>query len=399
MVVLVAGLLPAAGLVPAFFALLAGPFEAHGQSHSARRVLTIPVEVNSVPGTFLIDTGSDGTIIDSAFAEDLGLKPSGSTSIQRSYSADEGSVVTAEHVRIGPKDWSGVPLVTQDLSILSRMQMGSISGVLGTDLLATMTLKLSYSSGTAQVVSDIGDGSSAIALKRLRNRYFIPVRIGPSTLEMLLDSGTNLTALSNSAWQTLPQRPNSEDPVEGIQSSGSPPGSLLTCVTALQLGVVTLRETLLRDVPLRVIAPTQSGRFADPTFAGLLGGDILEHFVVTFDLQHASLYLKPDAEYRPDPYEFVAIGIQFYKADDRAFSVVAVWKHSPAEAAGVLVGDRILSVNGHSAADLGIEAFAKELHGAPGTPVVIEVERAAGRVILSMKTRQLGLRPLEDISF
>jgi C-terminal processing protease CtpA/Prc len=51
-------------------------------------------------------------------------------------------------------------------------------------------------------------------------------------------------------------------------------------------------------------------------------------------------------------YEFVTVGIQFFKSDSEAFSVAAVWKDSPAEAAGVLVGDHILSVNGHASRDL-----------------------------------------------
>ena len=138
-----------------------------------------------------------------------------------------------------------------------------------------------------------------------------------------------------------------------------------------------------------MIAPSQSGTFADTSFDGILGGDILERFEVTLDLQHASMCLKPDAGFRPDPYEFVTIGIQFYKTEADAFSVPAVWKHSFAESAGVLIGDRILSVNGHSSADMGTETFAKELHNAAGTPVVVEVERATGKVLLQMKTRQL----------
>ena len=363
--------------------------DAHGQSHLARRLLTIPAEINNIPGAFLIDTGADCTIIDSAFAQRLGLKPSGTVSIQRNYSTEESVMVTAEHVRIGPKLWSGVPFVMQDLSTLSRMQMASISGVLGTDLLATMTLKLSYSSGTAQVITDIGDNTSLVPLKKVQNRYFVPVRIGPSSFEMLLDSGTNMTALSNSAWRKLPSSWTPHDLVEGIQSSGSPPGSLIACIPAFHLGETTPAETALSDLPLRVIMPSQSGSFADTAFAGLLGGDILERFEVTLDLQHASMYLKPDPEFQPDPYEFATVGIQFYKADADSFSVVAVWKHSPAEAAGVVVGDRIVSVNGHSSADLGLETFSTQLHGVAGTPVAIEVERADGKFTLYMKTRQL----------
>lgn len=372
-----------------FLMALLGRAEAHGESHLARRLLTIQVEVNNIAGTFLIDTGADHTIIDSAFARRLGLKQTGTASLERNYSTEESITVTAEHFRIGPKLWSDVPLAMLDLTVLSRMQLASISGALGTDLLAAMTVKLSYSSGTAQVIADIGDGASLVSLRKVRNRYFVPVRIGPSTFEMLLDSGTNMTALSNSAWRTLPSSWMPNDLVEGIQSSGSPPGSLLACVPALHLGDMAPGEMVVRDQPFRVIMPSQSGSFSDTAFAGILGGDILERFEVTLDLQHASMYLKPDAGFRPDPYEFVTVGIQFYKADADAFSVVAVWKHSPAEAAGVVIGDRIVSVNGHSSADLEPETFANQLHAPTGTPVVFEVERAAGKVPLHMKTRQL----------
>jgi hypothetical protein len=373
----------------AFLLWLLGCVEAHGQNHLARRVLTIPVEVNNVAGAFLIDTGADGTIIDAAFARRLGLKPSGTASIQRSYSTEESTVVTAEHVRVGQKEFSDVPLVIEDLSNLSRTQTSSISGVLGTDLLATMTLELSYSSGTAKVIPDTGGSGTLVALKTVRNRYFVPVRIGPATFDMLLDSGTNMTAFSNSAWQTLPSSWRPGNLVQGIQSSGSPPVAGIACLPVLYLGGLAQREMTLRNHPVRVIMPPQSGSFADPAFAGALGGDILERFEVILDLRHAAMYLKPDAGFRPDPYEFVTVGIQFYKADANAFSVVAVWRDSPAEAAGVLIGDRILSVNGRSAADLDLETFAGQLHGAPGTPIVIQAERGARKLTLRMKTRQL----------
>jgi predicted aspartyl protease len=358
------------GRVASVFLLsLLGSFKAHGESHLARRLLTIPVEVNDIAGTFLIDTGADHTVIGSAFAQRLGLKPSGSASLERPYSTEESVTVTAEHLRVGPKLWSGVPLVVQDLSTLTRMQLASISGILGTDLLATMAVKLSYSSGSPQVIPDIGARGSLVALKKIGNRYFVPVRIGPSTLEMLLDTGTNMTALSSSAWRTLPSSWKPNDLVEGIQSSASPPGSFLACVPALHLGDEGPGGMVLSNQALRVLMPSQAGSFADPAFAGL--------------------HLSPDAEFHLDPYEFVTIGIQFFKVDANAFSVVAVWKHSPAEAAGVLVGDRILSVNGRTSADLGLEAFSSQLHGPAGTPVAIEVERATGKSILHMKMRQL----------
>jgi hypothetical protein len=87
--------------------------------------------------------------------------------------------------------------------------MASVSGVIGTDLLATMTRRLSYSAGTAQIIADIGDNASRVALLKMQSRYFVPVRIGSSTFQVLLDSGTNLTALSSPVWAKTCRRPGS----------------------------------------------------------------------------------------------------------------------------------------------------------------------------------------------
>jgi hypothetical protein len=72
----------------AFLFSLLGCVEARGQSHLGHRLLTIPVEINSTAGAFLIDTGADGTIIDSSFAQRLGLQPSGTVSVEGNYSRE-----------------------------------------------------------------------------------------------------------------------------------------------------------------------------------------------------------------------------------------------------------------------------------------------------------------------
>jgi predicted aspartyl protease len=368
---------------------LFGCFDAHGQGNPYRRLLTIPVVVNGVAGTFLVDTGASGTILDSAFADRLGLKPSGGVSVERAYSTEQSVTVDVAQVAIGPKLWSDAPLAVLNLGTLSRMAGVPIVGVLGADLLATTIVKLSYSSGTAQVVTEIEDGALPVTLTKARGRYFVPVRIGRSTLALLLDSGTNMTAISDSAWQKLPSASKGQDRVEGVLSSGSSLGSALACLPALALGDGTADQLALRELPARVVLPSQSGSFADAEFDGIVGGDILARWEVTLDLHHAFIYLKPDPAFRPNPYEFVTVGIQFFKAEDGAFSVAAVWKPSPAESAGVVAGDRILSVNGQASATYTLDAFAHQLHGAPGTHVALEVARPAGPEILHMTTRQL----------
>jgi hypothetical protein len=194
------------------------------------------------------DTGCDRTIIDSTFSQSLLLKSSGTALVERNYSTEEHVTATAERVRIGSKTWSSVPLELLDLMMLSRVHMASISGVLGTDLLTGMTTRFSYSIGVAEVVDDIETCTLPIALDRVRKLYFAPVIIDETPVKMLLDSGTNLTALSSSGWRSLPLSSGANQTIEGIQSSGSPTGALLACIPSIQVG-----DAVLHDSPLRVM--------------------------------------------------------------------------------------------------------------------------------------------------
>ncbi len=257
--------------------LTLGCAEAHGQSHLWHRVVTMPIEVNGILANFLVDTGSDCTVIDSTFADRLGLKPSGTVSLERNYSTEERATVSAEHIRIGPRTWTHVSLVLLDLDMLSRAQIVTISGVLGTDLLADMRIKLSYASGTAGVAVDSKNSGVLVALSKRQKRYFVPVRIGPSRFDLLLDSGTNMTTISESAWRSLPPSWRPKDIVEGVLSSGSPPG-FIACLPELNFGGRDRSELVLRKYPFRVIMPSQSGGFSGTAFAGILGGDILQRF-------------------------------------------------------------------------------------------------------------------------
>jgi hypothetical protein len=130
----------------AFLLSLLASVAAYSQSRLDRRLVTIPVEINNTPATFLVDTGAERTVVDSAFAGQLGLKLSEAVLLQGDYSTNEGNAVTAKQVRIGRNLCSDVPLVTQDLSALPRILAAQISGVLGTDLLASVIVRISYAS-------------------------------------------------------------------------------------------------------------------------------------------------------------------------------------------------------------------------------------------------------------
>ncbi len=356
----------------------------NSQVRRPRRSLTILVHVNDKAGLFLVDTGADRSIVDTAFALRLSLKQSGVANIRTNYSSEVRPTRIAENFQFGGQVFSDVTLVDMDLSLISLTQTAPIVGVLGIDFLTTTSVTLQYSSGVVQIAAGVDHAGRPIRLKKTRNGFFVPVQVGASRLQMLLDSGTNLTAISYTTWQALPISGRRDALIEGVRSSGTSEDADLGCVPTFRIGEVTLRQ-----LPLRIVRPTRAGNFSSDLFAGILGGDVLERFRVTLDLGHSTMYLDPDPAYHSDPYEFETVGIQFYKAETGAFTVVAVWKGAPAEEAGVAVGDEIISVNGLKSFDLDPDSFSGQIHRAAGTPVTLEIERPGWTSIVHMNTRRL----------
>jgi predicted aspartyl protease len=248
--------------------LCTGP--ANSQVRRPRRLLTIPVQVNRETGLFLIDTGTDHSIIDTAFASRLGLKQAGVANVRTNYSVELRPTLMAENIRFGGQTFSDVSLVAMDLSLMSRTQTMTLAGVLGTDFLRTICVTLQYASGVARITISVDHAGQPIRLNKKGNGFFVPVQIGPSRLQMLLDSGTNLTALSYTAWQALPVSERRDALIEGIRSSARSSDASLGCVQMFRIGAASLRR-----LPLRIVRPTQTGNFSSNMFDGILGGDVL----------------------------------------------------------------------------------------------------------------------------
>jgi len=133
----------------------------------------------------------------------------------------------------------------------------------------------------------------------------------------------------------------------------------------------------------------ETGAFSTEQFAGILGSEILREFEITFDLKHDRIFLKKDYHFRPDPFRYTTIGIQFARNGQGEYSVMSVWKNSPADEAGVMIGDKIKTINGEPAAPMSTEQVSGRLHGAEGTRVNLTTERDGKPSALALRTRQL----------
>jgi len=109
----------------------------YSQSLSLGPMPIISVGVNGKTGRFLIDTGSDQSVIDSSFAHQLGLTPTGNASVRKNYSVEELSIVVAERFQLGNTVLSAVKLLESDLAAISQAQSESLAGIVGDDVLTT----------------------------------------------------------------------------------------------------------------------------------------------------------------------------------------------------------------------------------------------------------------------
>ncbi len=353
----------------------------------ANNTVLVPVRISHRDLTFILDTGSDLSAIDGAVAQELGVTGTGAVPVLRNYRQQGSEVIEVPSLGIGRRIFSHKDLGTLDLTHVSAAVGVHVDGIVGSDILQTALWHLNYSRqeitiGPSEPIERLG---RVIELRRDGDEYYVPLKIASVPVELLLDSGTNSTNLSSETWHRVSQVWQPPAVIDGVVRAGLPvPPAFLVCLPSISLG----DETLTNQVT-RVQRSVTTGAFSEPGFGGILGTDFLRQFEVTLDLAHKRLFLKKDSGFKPDPYRYTTIGIQFANDPNGDHVVMSVWKDSPAEEAGMKAGDRIKAVNGQSARDLSLEQLGNQLHGPEGTPVRLIVERSSVSFAVTMRTRQM----------
>ena len=126
----------------------------------------------------------------------------------------------------------------------------------------------------------------------------------------------------------------------------------------------------LRDLDAN-FTQMKTGSFSSWTEAGDLGLTVLSRFTPAFDYATQTLFLEPVVH--PLVFAPNRSGLGFTKSKPDAIEVVAVRPNSAAAAAGIVAGDRILTVNGRNARDLSSADFLDVVTQPAGTAVQLTV--------------------------
>jgi predicted aspartyl protease len=259
-------------------------------------MIFVPVRLNgSRPLSFVLDTGSTRTIVDRALATSLGLKTSGSGSLQ---GAGAGRIpiefIHNVSITLPGVESTGYELSTADLQPLEASLGVKVDGILGYEFFSRFVVTVDYEAKTAILNSPeafhASNTAQAISIE-LRDKWaFVKAELvlpGPVAVQdsFLIDSGSS-DAVDHPIVMNL------ETQVPGTSGVGL--GS--------QVQGATAQATALRLGRYSIIAPTVSCCGASDATSRLIGNEVLRRFTVTFDYPSLRIFITPNSYFEKPPH-------------------------------------------------------------------------------------------------
>jgi len=303
--------------------------------------IVVPARINGHDAEVLLDTGASATTLDRAYARSIGL-PEG-TKIQ---GRGAGGTVDAElvsdvSIEIGGMRLDKMSVGVMDLAPVSRGLGRPLTIVLGRDFFDSAVVSIDWANNRLQIrrPQEFTPAADAVSLTLTRKGPFntIPVSVaGASPIEALLDLGNGGTLiLPPTYWSARPE-------LASLRSAQARVGGVggMSAARAVIMPSVSLAGQTFANVPAVL---STVGNDHDATQMANVGVGLLKQFKVDLDLGRNRIYLAPRAD-RP-PFERDRAGIGFDLSGDR-LKVAFVSSGSPAEAAGLKVGDEVVAVDG-----------------------------------------------------
>lgn len=347
------------------------------------------------PGNFILDTGANVTVIDSAFAARTGLKTAGNLQAQGGASTGNASLATVDQLRVIGAEADGVELQNVKVAVVSLSPMMApllwrdCDGIIGANVIAQFVTRLDYDrrqldfldpkaftyegKGTALPMTLTG-GVPVVDIK-VDGAFEGGARVDVGS-DAILDLHTPFVKKNDllaRAGKTI-----------GV-TSGSIGGefqSTIARMKSIEIGPYRMAD------PLVGLSTTESGALASEDYAGNIGNELLDRFTVTLDYEHRQVWLEPGARYEERRnFSRFGAGLAKYGEEVRATQVTP---GSPAAEAGLKEGDVVTAVDGKPAAALDPDLLERQFtDGAPGTKVALTLARDGRSKKLTVKLRDM----------
>jgi hypothetical protein len=349
---------------------------------------------NSAPLWFILDTGANGSLIDSRRARGLGLKYLNTANIHGMGGSVKGSYFGGATLNLPGVRVFDRKLISMPLAPLFARFGRRVDGIIGYDFLKLFVVEVDYAAKTINLFDPQGyeyKGAGEAVPFTLRDGHpYARVRLGFEGNKAVegdfeIDTGADGSLAVNRPFaekhKVLELLSDTSAAKTGAGAGGET-SYVESRVRELGLGRFTFER------PVVTFSRDAEGEGASANSDGQLGGEIFRRFKVIFDYSRGQMILEPNANFY-DPFSADTSGLDIVAEgrDLRTFTVNAVEPGTPAAEAGLREEDTILAVDGRPAAEFDLDRlttlFTKE-----GKEYELTVRRGRETLKLKLKLRQ-----------
>jgi hypothetical protein len=327
------------------------------------------------PYTFIFDTGGLN-LVTPPLAKTLGLKVEGNMDARGGGTGTMSAGMTrVSRVDIGAASITDTSFMSLPLDSMENTEGMKMPGMIGFETFRRFVTRIDYGNKTITLINpkdfDPKSAGTAVPIVFDGNDVEIEGTYEGIPGKFIIDTGARQTLMLNSPFVAKHDLHSAsvkgEEAVTGW-GVGGPTTAFVMHGGLLKIGAVDVQG------PLVLLTTDKGGSNADDNLAGNIGGGILKRFVVTFDYEHNTMFLKPIAGTVADLDTFDRAGMWFNK-DAEGFKVVDVTAKTPAADAGLTKDDIITAVDGRPATAIALPDIRKRLRNdKPGTVVTLAVK-------------------------
>jgi len=351
------------------------PFEFFNENR-----VFIPAKVNGRATQVLLDSGAEMTVVDEAYAKELGLKTQGQVAAVGSGGQAQARFAGGVDIHIGDLRLTGLTVAVIDLADVTRQMGHPLPVILGKEAFNQLVVDVDFPRRRI-AFHESSTFKAPAAAARLplvesaggQREVYISIE-GRPAIPVLFDVG------NGGALSLFPAYWEKEGLLEGRSSSKTLSGAVgglrerdVATLKSIQLAGVTLR-----DVPT-VFDDAGNSISTSDRLLGNLGLAVLGRFRMITDYAADTLMLVPDARALRQPFRKDRSGLIAIPSEGRLV-VKLVAPGSPAAAGDWKAGDEVVAIDGKP---IGPDYSRTELslwrYRAAGKTVVLTMKDGAKR--------------------
>ena len=342
----------------------------------------IPAVVNGVETEVLLDSGAEMTVLDKAFAERLGLTPSGDVA-----AVGTGGVGSAQFASGVSIELQGISFADRTVAVIDFTAIAGAIGrplpvVLGKDAFNDLIIDIDFPGRRLAFHEREGfrppEGLSELPLVSTGSIRAVPLSVeGREPVLFDFDTGNGGALIIYPAYAEAEGL--LEDRLQSTVMSGAVGGVRESAIATVRS--IDLAGFEVRDVPT-VFPPAGPSAVDSDRTAGNVGLGVLGRFRLVTDFAGDRLWLGADPGALAQPFARDRLGLSLRK-QGAAVVVQRVSPNSPAAEAGWVAGETIAAIDGVPAAELDAAALRTVLTGPAGRTVRLTLEGGETRVLES----------------